>query len=68
MNLTILQPRMLLLLALDLPRQYWFVEIQELSIQPPIILPLVEDLIQTQGQIIHPNPSTLHLTVWLING
>ncbi|XP_077306677.1 ubiquitin-conjugating enzyme E2 U isoform X1 [Lithobates pipiens] len=49
------------------PRRPWFTTLLQLSVQPPILLPLEPDLF-SQGQSLHPAPERLHLMAWKLKG
>ena len=53
------------LVAPDWARRVWYPELLDMSICPPIRLPLREDLLsQQQGRVLHPNLHNLHLRTW----
>ncbi|KAJ1168361.1 hypothetical protein NDU88_000287 [Pleurodeles waltl] len=58
-----------ILIALDWPRRVWYSDLLQLSLCPPLRLPLRADLLsQSQGQVLHPNLQSLHLHAWRLNG
>jgi hypothetical protein len=59
----------LLLVAPWWPRQSWFPDLLQLSIDFPRRLPARSDLLsQSQGHLWHPNPQLFHLHVWKLSG
>ncbi|KAJ1112338.1 hypothetical protein NDU88_000606 [Pleurodeles waltl] len=58
-----------ILIAPDWPRRVWYSDLLQLSLCPPLRLPLRADLLlQSQGQVLHPNLQSLHLHAWRLNG
>ncbi|XP_078497067.1 uncharacterized protein LOC144753171 [Lissotriton helveticus] len=58
-----------ILVAPDWVRRYWYPELLSMSVDPPVRLPLQEDLLsQQQGTVLHPNLSSLHLHAWRLSG
>lgn len=58
-----------ILVALDLPRQYWFTEIRNLLVTPSVPLSLLPDLItQNNRTTIHPDVLSLHFIKWKLSG
>ncbi|KAJ1124818.1 hypothetical protein NDU88_003267 [Pleurodeles waltl] len=58
-----------ILIAPDWPRTVWYSDLLQLSLCPPLRLPLRADLLsQSQGQVLHPNLQSLHLHAWRLSG
>ncbi|KAJ1095605.1 hypothetical protein NDU88_000764 [Pleurodeles waltl] len=60
---------LVILIAPDWPRRVWYSDLLQLSMCPPLRLPFRADLLlQSQGQVLHPNLQSLHLHAWRLNG
>lgn len=58
-----------ILIAPAWPHQHWYTSLLHMSVQAPLSLPLLPDLItQDRGSLRHPNLESLHLTAWMLHG